>query len=180
MTSDLVRYAEQGIVVPTAELLGLARTPEMLPDPRLKKVRRRPNKGRIKRTNRTPGLDEPPWGMLASLNIYVPPTLQNLPITPFNWRRGGDYLRWKAGVFRQWGYTCHLCGHGEAYSADHLIPLSVWSNQPYDVNLARPAHGVVQPDKTEGCPTCHVKCNSSRGNRALANQILNYKPTVEL
>lgn len=180
---DLVKYAQaasrqqgQGV----DPLLHMAQPAPGVPDPRLKKVRRRPNKGRIKRTNRTPGLETPPWDMLAALNIYVPPGLECLPYTPFNWRRGGEYLRWKAGVFKAWGHTCHLCGHGEAYTADHLIPVSVWSNQPYDANLARPAHGVVQPDGSEGCPTCKVKCNSSRGNRAMANQILNYQPTIRL
>lgn len=160
---DLTAYAEAAPGVP----------------PRERKVRRRPNNGRKKRTNRNP-LKEPPWDRLRELGIYVPPTLTNLPTTPVNWRRGDQYRLWKPRVFAMWGTTCHLCGHPEAYSADHLIPLSEWSNQPYDPHLSRPAHGVKQPDGTEGCPTCGVKCNSSRGNKQLAIEIGQYKPPVSL
>jgi len=182
MADDLLQYAQDpsgvgGIRGP--ELLAMA-TPVPPIDPRAKKVRRRPNNGRPKRTDRTPGLSEPPWDTLRSLNIYLPPGLTCLPYTPSNWRRGVSYHRWRAQVREMWGTTCHICGHDEAYTADHLVPLSVWSNQPYDPHLSRPAHGVTQPGGGEGCPTCHVKCNSSRGNRALAIQIANYQPAIEL
>ncbi len=185
MTTDLVQWAQEPPGVGGApggnELLASATMPPGVPDPRAKKVRRRPNNGRPKRTDRTPPLEEPPWDMIRSLNIPTPPTgLTCLPYTPINWRRGTSYMVWKAQVMAMWGTTCHLCGHAEAYSADHLIPLSIWSNQPYEPTLSRPAHGVKQPDGTEGCPTCGIKCNSSRGNRALADQILNYKPAIAL
>lgn len=162
------------------DLLGMAQPAPPPIDPRTKKVRRRPNRGRIKRTDRTPGLDAPPWDLLEATGYPIPRDIQCLPYTPINWRRGGYYLSWRKEVHARWGHTCHLCGHGEAYTADHLIPLSVWSNQPYDARLARPAHGVVQPDGSEGCPTCYVKCNSSRGNRQLAIDIKNYRPPIAL
>lgn len=162
------------------DLLRQAESPPTIPDPRLKKVRRRPNNGRTKRTNRNPPLTEPPWDLLRELGIPLPPLLANLPHLPSNWRRGPYYAQWRIQVHAMWGDLCHICGHPEAHSADHLVPLSVWPNQPYEPMLARPAHGVIQPDGTEGCPTCYVKCNSSRGNRQLANLIRNYKPTIQL
>lgn len=162
------------------DLLAFSQVPAPVPlDPRTKPVRRRPNKGRKKRTDRNPPLSEPPWELLVELGVPFR-DIENLPTTPTNWRRGPKYLVWKARVFELWGTTCHLCGHPEAHSADHLVPVSVWPNQPYDPRLAKPAHGVVQPDGSEGCPTCHAKCNSSRGNRALAAQIANYQPAVQL
>lgn len=167
--SDLIAWA-QG---PGDGLTEYAQ-PVTLPDPRLKKSRSRPNNGRKKRTDRTPGLSEPPWDMLRGLGVYIPPGLTCLPYTPTNWRTGGVWTKWRAQVHAMWGTTCHLCGHGEAHTADHLIPLSVWSNQPYDPYLSRPAHGV------DGCPTCYVKCNSSRGNKELARQIGQYQPPVAL
>lgn len=154
---DLVAYAE----VPT------------LVAPQNKKTRHRPNNGRKKRTDRSP-LAEPPWDRLRELGIYIPPGLTNLPYTPTNWRRGKEWVQWRVAVHAMWGTTCHLCGHGDANTADHLIPLSEWSNQPYDPHLSRPAHGV------DGCPTCKVKCNSSRGNKQLAIHIRDYKPPVSL
>lgn len=183
MAEDLVQWASPTGVgdVPGGDLLRLGQSPPGTPiiDPRTKPVRRRPNNGRKKRTDRHP-LAEPPWEMLRALNIPLPPLLENLPYTPTNWRRGYPYLAWQRGVIEMWGTVCHLCGHEGAYSADHLIPLSVWSNQPYEPMLSRPAHGVKQPDGGEGCPTCHVKCNSSRGNRALAIEIANYTPAITL
>ena len=155
---DLAAYAE----VPT------------LVAPQDKKTRHRPNRGRKKRTDRNPPLAEPPWDILRELNIYIPPGLSNLPYVPPNWRSGHIYIAWKKRVLAMWGTTCHLCGHPGAYTADHLIPVSQWNNQPYDAHLGRPAHGV------DGCPTCKVKCNSSRGNKQLAMHIRDYKPPVAL
>lgn len=142
--------------------------------PALKKSRSRPNRGRKKRTNRTPALVEPPWELLRATGYPVPVDIKCLSNSPINWRKGPPWVKWRAGVHAMWGYRCHLCGHDNAHTADHLVPLSVWSNQPYDPRLSRPAHGI------EGCPTCHVKCNSSRGNRELAREIGNYKPPVAL
>jgi hypothetical protein len=73
-----------------------------------------------------------------------------------------------------WGTTCHLCGHEGAGDADHLVPLSVWGNQPYEPMLSRMAHGVA------GCETCGLKCNSSRGNKAMAIHIGQYQGAIRL
>ena len=151
----------------------LVRGAQVAPRAPTKTERHRPNRGRKKRTNRSP-LDEPPWGMLRETGYPIPPDIQNLGITPTNWRRGPSYHLWRRAVHAMWGYRCHLCGHANAHTADHLVPLSAWSNQPYDARLSRPAHGI------EGCPTCGLKCNSSRGNRQLAIEIGNYKPPISL
>ena len=176
MTNDMLSWASSPGVgdASGADLVAYAPVaPEVLIDPRTKKVRHRPNKGRKKRTNRSP-LAEPPWELLHATGYPIPPDLKNLRTTPVNWRRGPSYNLWKVRVREMWGTTCHLCGHGEAYTADHLVPVSLWSNQPYDARLSRPAHGI------DGCPTCYVKCNSSRGNRQLAIDIGNYKPPITL
>lgn len=86
----------------------------------------------------------------------TPPDQEKIP-PPYQHRRGRVAARFKRRVYAMWGRTCHLCGHGGADSVDHLIPLSVWPDQPLDATLARPAHGV------DGCPTCGVKCNQVRG-----------------
>jgi len=174
--NDLLRYAQESPRVGEAagdDLVSAARIEPAAATTYVRKIRSRPNNGRKKRTDRHP-LDEPPWEMLRALGIYLPPNLDCLAYTPINWRSGPDYLRWKKQVFQMWGHHCHLCGHGDAHTADHLIPLSVWSNQPYEPHLSRPAHGV------EGCPTCHVPCNSSRGNKRLAVELNNYTPPVAL
>lgn len=182
MEDDLLQWAQgsPGVGESGLDLLRLVQPAPPPIDPRTKPVRRRPNRGRTKRTDRTPGLAHPPWDLLEATGFPVPRDIECLPYTPLNWRQGGYYLQWRKEVHARWGYTCHLCGHEDAHTADHLIPLSVWSNQPYDARLARPAHGVVQPDGSEGCPTCYVKCNSSRGNRQLARQIANYQPPIAL
>lgn len=176
MTNDMLQWARDtpGVGdVSGDDLVEMAEVTPETPEPYVRKMRSRPNRGRPKRTNRHP-LAEPPWDMLRELNIPIPPYLGNLSYTPLNWRKGPQYSNWKKAVLARYGTTCHLCGHGGAYTADHLIPLSVWSNQPYNPMLARPAHGV------EGCPTCQIPCNSSRGNKQLAMQIGHYKPPVAL
>lgn len=182
MSDDMLQWAQSspGVENGGSDLLGMIRPAPPPIDPRTKKVRRRPNKGRVKRTNRTPGLIVPPWEILEATGYPIPRDIECLPNTPVNWRHGPAWQSWRHRVHSMWGYTCHLCGHGEAYTADHIVPLSIWSNQPYDARLARPAHGVIQPNGIEGCPTCHVKCNSSRGNRELARQIRDYTPPIML
>jgi len=56
------------------------------------------------------------------------------------------------------GDTCHLCGHGGATSADHVIPRSQGGADL--VENCRPAH--FHP-----CPTCGVRCQQVRGDRPL-------------
>lgn len=181
MTDDMLQWAQpSGVRSPLgvgegsgADLVAGASPPPTLPDPRLKKPRHRPNNGR-KRKYIGPCLSEPPWDLLRATGYPVPQYLECLPAVPAQWRAGHKAIQWKARVRAMWGTTCHLCGHGEAYTADHLVPLSLWGNQPHMAELSRPAHGV------EGCPTCKVKCNSSRGNKEFARQIGRYKPPLEL
>lgn len=178
MTNDMVHWAQVSPGVgeaPGVELLPARQlTPGSPPAMKERKIRHRPNNGRIKRTDRNPPLAEPPWDLLRELNVPLPHDLACLPYTPVNWRRGQTYILWRRAVLAMWGDICHLCKHDQANTADHLVPISVWPNQPYSPWLARSAHGVA------GCPTCHVPCNSSRGNRALALEIGNYKPPVAL
>lgn len=63
-------------------------------------------------------------------------------------------------MFAIYGTTCHLCGHDGAESADHLIPITVWPDQPIDPHAMRPAHH-------RPCPTCGRRCNSERGAGAI-------------
>lgn len=70
-------------------------------------------------------------------------------------------------MFQLYGDTCHLCGHGGAGEADHLIPLALDPAQPIDPELLRPAHGATSP-----CPVCvgatgqPRRCNQERGVKA--------------
>jgi hypothetical protein len=70
-------------------------------------------------------------------------------------------------MFAIFGDTCHICGHGGANEADHLVPLAVDPDQPVDPYGMRPAHG------HPGCPYCapvngrRRKCNQSRGKRPI-------------
>lgn len=170
---DLVRFAQvTGSELAMPELLANATPPPPPPMP-TNAGRHRPNRGR-KRRYIGPYLEEPPWDMLKTLGIPLPPALTPLPLVPPMWRRGPRYVVWRAEVVAKYGTICHLCGHDGADSADHLIPLSVWGNQPYEPMLARMAHGIG------GCPTCNLKCNSSRGNKAMAIHIGHYKPAIEL
>jgi hypothetical protein len=169
MTDDLLRYAD---IQTEPNLLALAAPAPPPPAPK-NAGRHRPNRGR-KRRYIGPYLAEPPWDMLRTLGIPLPPTLTPLPHVPPMWRRGKWYEAWRRAVRERWGTVCHLCGHEGADSADHLVPLSVWGNQPYDPALSRMAHGIG------GCPTCKLKCNSSRGNKAMAIHISQYKPVIEL
>lgn len=176
MSDDMLQYAQvsPGVGEPTgADLVELAQVAPVVPN---KKERHRPNNGRKKRSDKLrPHLSEPPWHLLRATGYPLPPDLKVLQgITPRYWRQGPRADRWRKKVFEMWGRTCHLCNHPGADSADHLVPLAVWVNQPYDPRISRPAHGVA------GCPTCKVKCNSSRGHRALAITIGNYKPPVGL
>lgn len=154
------------------DLVGGAQIPLPVPN----KPRSRPNRGRMKRSDRLkPILAEPPWDILRETGYPVPADLHILPgEMPRYWRQGPRANRWRKDVFAMWGYVCHLCGHGGADSADHLVPLATWANQPYDARISRPAHGVL------GCSTCKLKCNSSRGHRRLAIEQGAYKPPLSL
>lgn len=176
MSKDMLQWAQAfpGVgEVGGSDLVEMSQIRPPIPN----KPRSRPNRGRIKRTDRTPGLEKPPWDLIEELRAggyTIPPNLRCLSYTPKNWRRGPDYTAWRRRVHAMWGYRCHLCGHTNAHTADHLIPLSVWSNQPYEAALSRPAHGI------EGCDDCGLKCNSSRGHRRLAIEVGQYKPPIAL
>lgn len=178
---DLVQWAQGGPPTgvvgespSTGDLTASAAPPVLgVPDPRLKKPRHRPNNGR-KRRYIGPLLETPPWVLLRETGYPIPADIYPLTYIPPQWRSGPQANRWRLEVRAMWGTNCHLCGHADADSVDHLVPLSLWGNQPYDARLSRMAHGIA------GCPTCHVKCNSSRGNRQLANQILNYEAAIKL
>lgn len=70
------------------------------------------------------------------------------------------YRKQREIMFKIYGTTCHLCGHGGADTADHLVPVSLSAHRslPVTYHSLRPAHGV------KGCTTCGVKCNQARGN----------------
>ncbi len=74
-------------------------------------------------------------------------------------------------MFALYGHTCHLCGHGGAGEADHLVPISLDVDQPIDPHAMRPAHGANSP-----CPTCGRKCNTERGTKAVQTF---YRPVLD-
>lgn len=71
-------------------------------------------------------------------------------------------------MFALYGTVCHICGHGEAYEADHLDPVALDPHQPVSPFRMRPSHGTSAP-----CPVCvgrdgtPRKCNQERGARPL-------------
>ncbi len=77
-------------------------------------------------------------------------------------------------MFEIYGTVCHLCGHGGAREADHLIPLRDLPNQTPDPHAMRPAHGALyrRRDGTvlrdNRCPECGKACNQSRGAKPLS------------
>lgn len=71
------------------------------------------------------------------------------------------YQQARLEMFRIYGTVCHLCGHDDADTADHLEPVSLNPGQPISPHTMRPAHGVT------GCPTCGLACNQTRGNQAI-------------
>ncbi len=86
------------------------------------------------------------------------------PAVRHNKHRGGrPNARAKQKMHELYGYVCHLCGHDGAGESDHLIPVSVWPDQPVTAELRRPAHGVNYP-----CPTCGRRCNQERGAKPLS------------
>lgn len=84
-------------------------------------------------------------------------------------RTGHKYREWKRLIFLHFGRVCHICGHGGAQDADHLIPLAVHLDDHTDYRTGRPAHGI------RGCPTCKRKCNQIRGAKPLEDD---YKPEL--
>ena len=60
--------------------------------------------------------------------------------------------------------VCIVCGHGASDAVDHVQPVSKGGARLDPDNLA-PIHGVA------GCPVCLRKCNSEKGDRALADVV---------
>ncbi|MEU6085606.1 hypothetical protein ABZ865_02165 [Streptomyces sp. NPDC047085] len=58
-------------------------------------------------------------------------------------RSGRPYQRARREMFAIYGTICHLCGHDGAGEADHLVPISVDSDQPLDPHRMRPAQQLV-------------------------------------
>ena len=71
-------------------------------------------------------------------------------------------------MFAIYGTVCHICGHGGAREADHLVPLAVDPDQPVDPHAMRPAHGSNHPCRQcTGANGKPRKCNQERGTRPL-------------
>lgn len=68
--------------------------------------------------------------------------------------------RMVALVLAVYGDVCHLCGHAGAESADHLTPRSMAPELTWSLDNLRPAHHAP-------CPSCGVRCNVVRSDRAL-------------
>jgi hypothetical protein len=79
-------------------------------------------------------------------------------------RAGRPYRRARGQMFAMYGTICWICGHDGAGEADHLVPISIYADQPVDPHAMRPAHGSSAP-----CPVCPLrngeprKCNQERG-----------------
>lgn len=80
------------------------------------------------------------------------------PINNKEWRM---LVRW---TLRSQGTVCHLCGHGGADSADHVIPRSEDPEKTYDAANLRPVHH-------KPCPACGIRCNMVRGSLSVSAAI---------
>ena len=75
-------------------------------------------------------------------------------------RTPADYLHPKkqARILAAHSGICHLCGHPDARTVDHITPWAEWTHPTLSVhdasNLA-PAHG-------DPCPTCGRECHSDK------------------
>jgi hypothetical protein len=70
---------------------------------------------------------------------------------------------WVAAVLAEYGTTCHLCHHGGADSADHLVPRShptLGRALQFVVSNGRPVHH-------KPCPACRRTCNITRSAGAV-------------
>lgn len=78
-------------------------------------------------------------------------------------RKGRPYLRARALVLAT-SNTCWICGHPEARTADHVIPVwqciaNGWHHLLDNPANMRPAHGTGNL-----CPECGRSCNQERAN----------------
>lgn len=70
---------------------------------------------------------------------------------------GHRYRMARAEMFARLGHTCAICGHDDAYEADHIDPTD---DSPIHWTMLQPAHGTSHP-----CRVCLRKCNQSKGNK---------------
>lgn len=72
--------------------------------------------------------------------------------------RNGSTRAWRnkrARILRD-NKVCHICGHDDSDSVDHVVPWSI-SRDDSSANL-KPAHH--QP-----CPTCGLRCNRAKSDK---------------
>jgi hypothetical protein len=78
--------------------------------------------------------------------------------------QGSAWRKLVKATLSRHGTTCHLCGHGGATSADHLVPVTEDESRAMDLANLKPVHS--QP---HACATCSsaagkpVYCNGIRG-----------------
>lgn len=85
-------------------------------------------------------------------------------------RRGARWLTAKRAAFALWGTDCWICGHVNAFEADHVVRLAD-GGDPYNPENIRPAHGSNAP-----CPVC---ISPSTGRARCCNQERNRRPRPE-
>jgi 5-methylcytosine-specific restriction endonuclease McrA len=72
---------------------------------------------------------------------------------------GHRWVIFKQLVFRTYGSTCWLCGHGGARQVDHVESVTEHPERAWELSNCRPAHGSPK----NRCPTCLQYCNQLRG-----------------
>ncbi|WP_156532972.1 hypothetical protein [Cellulosimicrobium sp. I38E] len=78
-------------------------------------------------------------------------------------RAGRPWRRQVEACHLTYGTVCHLCRHGGADSADHLLAVEFGGTN--DLANLRPAHH-------KACPVCGLRCNAVRGSRPLTPELL--------
>lgn len=73
-------------------------------------------------------------------------------------------------MFARYGHTCHVCGHGGANEAGHIVSLKDQPHQRLNPDAMRPMHGSNSPclscNGVDGKPRC---CNQEMGTKALTS-----------
>lgn len=78
--------------------------------------------------------------------------------------RGSRWGKFAKQVVDYYGGLCHLCDHGGARQADHLIPVTERPDLSWVMSNCRPAHGAPG----NPCPRCGVYCNQVRGGLSVS------------
>lgn len=73
--------------------------------------------------------------------------------------RGSRWASFARQVVDYYGGLCHLCDHGGARQADHLVPVTENPALAWVMSNCRPAHGAPG----NPCPQCGIYCNQVRG-----------------